>query len=63
MSQTYTCKGRGGLYELVDENIIGAGSLKGARFTVYRDVETNRLYVREVADFNARMELIDECCD
>lgn len=52
----YTCKDKGGQYELLG-TATGAGKMKLFEpFAVYRDTKTGRMYFRTVADFNERME-------
>lgn len=56
----YTCIGKGGRYRIVD-NALGAGNLRTGGWTelvVYKDIETEQLYVRELSDFQARMEIL-----
>ena len=56
----YTCIGKGGRYKIVD-NALGAGNLRTGGWTelvVYKDVESEQLYVRELSDFQARMEIL-----
>ncbi|HEX8552514.1 MAG TPA: hypothetical protein VF681_13280, partial [Abditibacteriaceae bacterium] len=60
-SERYTCKGKGGSYEL-----IGRASAAGVLhdilvsndYPVYRDTESGLLFVRVGPDFDERMELI-----
>lgn len=51
----YTCKGKGGEYELLGV-AVGAGTNRGIEVVVYRDIRTGQLYHRSDADFHARME-------
>lgn len=53
----YTVKGKGGRYVLIN-TVTGAGELKGTSYTVYRCLKTNKQFVRTVADFMDRMELV-----
>ena len=56
--QLYTCKGKGGEYELLG-TAAGAGKLKLVEtLAVYRDTKTGALYFRTLDDFNERMEKI-----
>lgn len=53
----YTCKGKGGTYELVGE-ASGAGQMRGQNITVYRCTDSGRLFVRTNDDFAERMERV-----
>lgn len=54
----FTCKGKGGEYELLGV-ARGAGTSKaGESLAVYRDVATGCLYYRQMDDFDNRMERI-----
>lgn len=57
MSVTYTCKGKGGVYELVGV-IYGAGTCRGQTMNLYREIATGVLYFRTPADFQERMEVL-----
>lgn len=52
---TFTCIGKGGLYEWLGP-ATGAGKSRGKAVIVYRDVETGNLYFRSNMDFNERMQ-------
>lgn len=55
----YTCKGKGGMYELVG---IAKGDGVYSNFTnivVYMDRKTGQLYFRSEDDFNNRMEKLN----
>lgn len=54
----FTCKGKGGVYELIG-TATGAGTSRGNFVTVYRDAETGALYFRRPDDFAERMEELD----
>ena len=54
----YTCKGKGGVYELVGV-AYGAGTSRGQTINLYREVASGVLYYREPRDFHERMERID----
>lgn len=51
----YTCKGKGGRYEILGL-ATGAGLTRGEDRLVYQDVSTGRLFLRTEADFSERME-------
>lgn len=52
----YTCKGKGGEYELIGI-AKGAGLVRDSMaMQVYRDTGTGQLYFRTMSDFEARME-------
>lgn len=53
--ERFTCKGKGGEYELIGES-TGAGNSSGLTVLVYRDTETGCLFHRVAEDFNNRME-------
>lgn len=55
-AQIFTCKGKGGEYELVGYS-NGAGTSRGTTVVVYRDASNpSALYHRDADDFNDRME-------
>ena len=46
---------------MIVDNALGAGNLRASGWTelvVYKDIETEQLYVRELSDFQARMEIL-----
>jgi hypothetical protein len=51
----YTCKGKGGRYEILGL-ATGAGLTRGEDRLIYKDVSTERLFLRTEADFSERME-------
>jgi len=53
----YTCKGKGGEYELLGV-IYGAGTSRGNTLNLYREVSTHAMYYRTPEDFAERMERI-----
>lgn len=53
----YTCIGKGGKYSIVC-NCKGAGTVKAQEFVVYQDLVSKEIYVRELSDFRARMEIV-----
>lgn len=55
----YTCIGKGGRYELVGV-ACGAGTSRGTTVDVYRDVDTGVMYFRTPADFDERMQKIED---
>jgi hypothetical protein len=55
---TYTCKGKGGVYELIGV-AYGAGTSRGTIVNLYREAEIGVMYFRTPADFHDRMERID----
>jgi hypothetical protein len=57
MSDTYTCKGKGGMYEIIG-TAKGAGTSRDSVIIVYRDTATGELYFRTLDDFAARLESI-----
>lgn len=60
---SYTCKGKGGTYELIGR-ASAAGQLHDVLasndYPVYRDTESGLLFVRVGPDFDERMELITQ---
>jgi hypothetical protein len=57
MIETYTCKGKGGMYEIIG-TAKGAGTSRDGVIIVYRDTATGELYYRTLDDFAARLERI-----
>lgn len=56
--QLYTCKGKGGQYEIIG-GAVGAGlSRQVGSMMVYRDISDGGLYYRTLSDFDARMEAL-----
>jgi hypothetical protein len=55
----YTCKGKGGLYELMGV-AKGAGVSRGTETIVYRDTTTGALYFRTPDEFDDRMAESEE---
>lgn len=53
----YTCIGKGGSYELLG-GFSGAGTMRGHRGMVYRDMESGLMFCRTDEDFAERMELV-----
>lgn len=54
----FTCKGKGGEYELLGLAKGAGKSRNNIDLQVYRDVATGHLYFRGPDDFNERMERI-----
>lgn len=59
---THTCVGKGGAYELIGRaHAAGVLRLSGRlpeAVVVYRDTATGEIYLRELGDFERRMELV-----
>lgn len=55
----YTCKGKGGRYEILGL-ATGAGLTRGEDRLIYKDVGTDRLFLRTEADFTERMERLKD---
>ena len=58
----YTCKGKGGRYRLLGCALPAgyARAQRGKPVFVYEEVATGELFYRTEADFNDRMEKIEE---
>jgi Lar family restriction alleviation protein len=57
----YTCKGKGGKYELLGVAWpagVLSSTLMVSNYPVYRDIKTGRMFVRTANDFDLRMELL-----
>lgn len=62
MYDLYTCKGKGGLYEVLGLS-RPAGQMKTVcedNLVFYRCLHTGKMYHRNLADFDERMQRIDE---
>lgn len=72
MSGYYTCKGKGGTYEVLNQRhgddthfgATGAGTSRGGPgLTVYRDTLSRQVFYRTCEDFSKRMRLVLDCPD
>lgn len=55
----YTCKGKGGRYEILGL-ATGAGLTRGEDRLIYKDASTGRLFLRTESDFSDRMERLQD---
>lgn len=51
----WTHKEKGGTYEVLSSGSLGAGTMRGTKQVIYRDLNGGQVYHREVEDFERQM--------